>query len=63
MEQIFQTIVNGWPAKGMPPWGRALPPTEIAALVSYIRSVQGSNPPGAKAAEGDPFTPEPLPAR
>ncbi len=26
VEQIFQTVAKGWPAKGMPPWGRALPP-------------------------------------
>lgn len=59
--QIFQTVAKGWPAKGMPPWGRALPPDELAALVSYIRSLQGSTPPGAKPAEGDPAVPEPLP--
>jgi mono/diheme cytochrome c family protein len=45
----------------MPPWGRAVPPEELAALVSYVRSLQGSNPPNAKAAEGEPVTPEPLP--
>jgi cytochrome c oxidase cbb3-type subunit 3 len=59
--QIFQTVAKGWPAKGMPPWGRALPPDELSALVSYLRSLQGSNPAGAKAPEGDPVAPEPLP--
>lgn len=63
VEQVFQSIAKGWPAKGMPPWGRALPPDELAALVSYIRSVQGTTPPGPRPAEGDPFAPEPLPAR
>ena len=63
VEQIFQTIAKGWPAKGMPPWGRALKPEELAALVSYVRSLQGSNPPGAKPPEGDPVVPEPIPAR
>ena len=61
VEQVFQTIVKGWPAKGMPPWGRALKPEEIAALVSYVRSVQGSNPANPKPAEGDPAVPEPIP--
>ena len=61
VEQIFQTVVKGWPAKGMPPWGRALKPEEISALVSYIRSLQGSHPADAKPAEGDPFVPEPIP--
>lgn len=61
VEQVFQSVVKGWPAKGMPPWGRAIPPQEISALVSYIRSLQGSSPPGAKAPEGEAFPPEPLP--
>lgn len=63
VEQVFQSIVKGWPAKGMPPWGRAIPPEEIAALTSYIRSIQGSNPPNPKPAEGDPVAPEPIPGR
>ncbi len=61
VEQIFQTIAKGWPAKGMPPWGRALKPEEISALVSYVRSLQGSNPPNARPPEGDPFVPQPIP--
>ena len=61
VEQIFQTVAKGWPAKGMPPWGRALKPDELSALVSYIRSLQGSNPPNARPAEGDPAVPEPIP--
>ena len=61
VEQIFQSIAKGWPAKGMPPWGRAVPPEELSALVSYVRSLQGSNPPNAKPAEGDPVAPEPIP--
>lgn len=61
VEQVFQSIAKGWPAKGMPPWGRAVSPEELSALVSYVRSLQGSNPAGAKPGEGDPFPPEPIP--
>jgi cytochrome c oxidase cbb3-type subunit 3 len=61
VEQVFQSIAKGWPAKGMPPWGRAVPPEELSALVSFVRSIQGTNPPNAKPAEGDPFAPEPIP--
>ena len=61
VEQIFQSVAKGWPAKGMPPWGRVVKPEELAALVSYVRSLQGSNPPNAKSAEGDLTVPEPLP--
>ena len=62
VEQIFQTVAKGWPAKGMPPWGRALKPEEISALVSYVRSLQGSNPPNARPPEGDRVVPEPIPS-
>ena len=59
--QIFQSVAKGWPAKGMPPWGRVVKPDDLSALVSYVRSLQGSNPPSAKPAEGEPFAPEPIP--
>jgi len=62
VEQIFQTIAKGWPPKGMPPWGRVLTPDELSALVSYVRSIQGSNPPNARPPEGDRVVPEPIPS-
>lgn len=61
VEQVFQTVAKGWPSKGMPPWGRAMRPEELAAVVSYLRSLQGSNPANPKPAEGDAFVPEPIP--
>lgn len=61
VEQVFQTVAKGWPAKGMPPWGRTMKPDELAALVSYVRSLQGSNPPGARPPEGEVVAPEPIP--
>jgi len=63
VEQIFQTVAKGWPSKGMPPWGRTLKPDELAALVSYVRSIQGSLPANPRPAEGDLVSPEPLPER
>jgi len=63
VEQIFQTIAKGSPAKGMPPWGRALRPEELSALVSYVRSLQGSNPANGRPPEGDLFVAEPIPVR
>lgn len=59
--KIFTTIAKGVPAKGMPPWGRAIAPEELAALVSYIRSLQGTTPGDAKKPEGERFEPEPIP--
>lgn len=61
VEQIFQSVAKGWPAKGMPPWGRALKPEELSALVSYVRSIQGTNPAGARPPEGERTAPELLP--
>jgi cytochrome c oxidase cbb3-type subunit 3 len=63
VEQVFQSVAKGWPAKGMPPWGRVVTPEELAALVSYVRSIQGSNPPNARAPEGEPAVPEAIPGR
>jgi len=59
--QVFNTIAKGVAAKGMPPWGRAVAPEELAALVSYIRSIRGAEPAGAKQAEGEPVAAEPIP--
>ncbi|MCU0255993.1 MAG: c-type cytochrome [Vicinamibacterales bacterium] len=61
VEQVFQSVAKGWPAKGMPPWGRAMRPEELAAVVSYVRSIQGTTPPNAKPPEGEVFAPEPIP--
>ena len=61
--QVFSTIAKGVPAKGMPPWGRAVAPKELAALVSYLRSVQGTRPANPKEPEGKAVTPEPLPKK
>jgi len=59
--QVFQTVAKGVPAKGMPPWGRAIAPEELSALVSYIRSLQGTAPANARPPEGEQVAPEPLP--
>jgi hypothetical protein len=37
----------------VPPWGRAIAPEEIAALVSHIRSQQGTTPANPKTPEGN----------
>jgi len=59
--QIFRSVAKGIPAKGMPPWGRAIAPEEVSALVSYIRSLQGAAATNARQPEGQLVTPEPLP--
>jgi cytochrome c oxidase cbb3-type subunit III len=50
--EIRKTITEGVIAKGMPPWGTLLKPDVIDGLTAYVASLKGTNPPGAKAAEG-----------
>ncbi|MBL7828467.1 MAG: c-type cytochrome [Saprospiraceae bacterium] len=49
---VLHTVVYGVPEKGMPVWGNMLTPKEIGEIVAYIQSIQGSNPPDAKAPQG-----------
>ena len=50
---LFNIISKGVIAKGMAPWEGVFTPEQRAELVAFIRSLQGSNPPNAKAPEGD----------
>jgi hypothetical protein len=36
----------------MPPWEGILKEDEIQSVVAFIHSIRGTNPPGAKAAQG-----------
>ncbi len=56
INEIFKTIKYGVPDKGMRSWQEDLSPKQIAQLASFIRSIQGSNPPNAKEAQGQPET-------
>jgi cytochrome c oxidase cbb3-type subunit 3 len=55
---IFKTITTGVPDKGMQAWGKTYSPTDIKNLSSFILSLQGTNPPNAKAPQGDLYTAE-----
>lgn len=52
IKNVYNTITEGVPGKTMISWKRLLPSQDRLALASYILSLQGSNPPGAKAPEG-----------
>lgn len=52
IKAIFKTISNGVPEKGMVAWSKTLKPDAIQKVASYILSLQGTNPPNAKAPEG-----------
>jgi cytochrome c oxidase cbb3-type subunit 3 len=53
MKNVFSSIKYGWPEKGMQSWKKDLKPVEIHQVASFILSLQGSNPPNAKAPQGE----------
>ncbi len=53
MDAIFNTIRSGVPAKGMIAWKGKLSDQQILEVSSFVKSLQGTNPPNAKAAQGD----------
>jgi cytochrome c oxidase cbb3-type subunit III len=53
IKDIFKTIKYGYPEKGMQSWKDQYTPIQMAQLASYIKSLQGTNPPNAKAPQGD----------
>ena len=53
IKNVFKTITNGVPLKGMISWKSQLSPKTIQAVASYILSMQNTHPANAKAAEGD----------
>jgi len=55
INNIFKTISEGGrPGKGMEPWSKnGLKSFDIQQVASYITTLSGTNPPGAKKAEGE----------
>lgn len=52
IKDVFSTIKYGVQEKGMQSWQSQLRPAVIQKVASYILSLQGSNPPNAKAPQG-----------
>jgi len=52
IEEINATITNGVLAKGMPPWGKMLPPRDVDEVTAYVWSLHGTTPAKPKAPEG-----------
>ena len=62
IRNVYATIKNGVPEKGMISWKLVFTPKEIQQIASYVLSLQGSNPPNAKKPEGNLYTdPKPQP--
>lgn len=58
IKDIFKSIKYGIPDKGMIAWESQLSPVQIAQVASYIKSMKGSNPPNAKAPQGEVYKDE-----
>jgi cytochrome c oxidase cbb3-type subunit 3 len=52
MTEILSVVTQGVLDKGMPPWGSMLKQDELHSVVTFVKSLRGSNPPGAKAPQG-----------
>ena len=53
LKGIIEVVEKGVLDKGMPPWKGVIPGDEIIYLSAYIKNMKGSNPPGAKAPQGE----------
>jgi cytochrome c oxidase cbb3-type subunit 3 len=57
IKDLFRTIKYGVPEKGMISWSAQLKPSEMQAVASYILTLQGTDPPNAKAPQGELWKP------
>jgi cytochrome c oxidase cbb3-type subunit III len=53
IQEVFKSIKYGWPAKGMVAWQNSMNGAQMQQLASYILTLQGSNPAGAKEPQGE----------
>lgn len=58
VKEIFGTIKNGVVEKGMAAWGKVMTPQDVRDVAFYVMSLQGTNPPDAKAPQGTIVKPE-----
>jgi cytochrome c oxidase cbb3-type subunit 3 len=52
IKDLFRTITQGVPEKGMIAWNKTLNPLQIQKVASYILTLQGTNPPMGKEPQG-----------
>ncbi|MCK9426854.1 MAG: c-type cytochrome [Ignavibacteriaceae bacterium] len=53
IKNVFITIKNGVPEKGMVSWKSQLTPAQMEEVGSFILSLRGTNPPNAKSPQGN----------
>ena len=52
IKDVYTTIKKGVPDKGMISWEQQFSPAQIRDVSTYVLSLQGTNPPNAKAPQG-----------
>jgi len=52
-EDIYSTVHEGVPTKGMPTWTPVLGEQRVEAAVAYVISIENTNVPGGKAPQGE----------
>lgn len=59
LTDIYHTVVEGVPSKGMLSWKTQLGPAELLSVSAYVGSLRGSDPPNPKKPQGDllPYDP------
>jgi cytochrome c oxidase cbb3-type subunit 3 len=50
---VFKTVRDGVPAKGMPTWGPQLGQDKTAAAVAFVLTIANTNVPGGKPPQGE----------
>ena len=58
IQDTYNTIKNGVPEKGMIAWKDVLSPAKMNDVNSYIYTLRGTNPPGAKGPQGEKYVAE-----
>ena len=58
IQNIYSTIKNGVPDKGMISWSAQLSPSDMLKVGSYLKTLKGTNPPNPKAPQGTIYTEE-----
>ncbi len=56
LNDIYHSIKVGYQDKGMQEWAKEFTPKQMANIAGFIKTLHGTNPPNAKAPQGDLFS-------
>ncbi len=56
LNDIYHSIKVGYQDKGMQSWAKEFTPKQISYIASFIKTLHGTNPPNAKAPQGELFS-------